>query len=56
MVEDYNDIDGNTVSGITKVKEPDDETTTYIAEAKQRLQKIKDGESVDVVETEEVEE
>ena len=42
MVEDYEDNDGKTVSGITKVKVPSGETTTYIAEAKQQLKQIKE--------------
>jgi len=33
-IEDYTDNEGNTVSGITKVKEPDTESSSVIAEIK----------------------
>jgi len=52
MVEDYEDNDGKTVTGITKVKAPDESTVEYIAEAKQKLQKIKEGDNAKAEEEE----
>ena len=44
VVEDYDDSDGKTVSGISKVKEPDEKTTEYLAQAKEAA-KLKKGDS-----------
>jgi len=41
VVEDYRDSDGNTVSGISKVKAPDDKTADYLSVAKEKLRNIK---------------
>ena len=54
VVEDYTDNDGNTVSGISKVKAPDDKTAAYLTDAKQQLRKIKEGVEHDPVPVEEI--
>ena len=56
MVEDYKDQNsGDTVSGINKVKIPDEDTTTYLSEAKEALKKIQDGDTDQPVDVEEIE-
>ncbi len=37
MVEDYKDNEGKTVSGITKVKQPSEETSAFILEVKKNV-------------------
>ena len=41
MVEDYQDNDGKTVSGISKVKIPDENTSTYLGEIKEKVKQEK---------------
>jgi len=42
MVEDYEDGDGKTVSGISKVKAPDENTVEYLSEAKEARKTLQD--------------
>jgi len=55
VVEDYIDNDGNTVSGITKVKEADDETGKFIVEVKEKYKEDKEENKPVSVTVEEVE-
>jgi len=55
MVEDYEDNnDGKTVSGINKVKEPNEKTAEYLSEAKEKLKSVKDGADNDPVPVEQI--
>jgi hypothetical protein len=54
VVEDYKDNDNKVVSGITKVKEPDTNTSTYLAEIKEKVSQGGNGDNNNAVPTEEV--
>jgi len=54
MVEDYEDNEGKTVSGISKVKAPDEKTAEHISEAKEKLKKIKESADNDPVPVEQL--
>ncbi|MFC1828057.1 hypothetical protein ACFL0O_00410 [Thermodesulfobacteriota bacterium] len=54
MVEDYEDNDGKTVSGINKVKTPNEKTSEYLSEAKEKLKNIKENADNDPVPVEKI--
>jgi len=54
MVEDYQNNDGKTVSGISKVKSPDADTSTYLGEIKTKVGNTTKSQDLEPVPVEEV--